>query len=236
MSARTLFVTGTDTGVGKTRISAALVRYLRSRGERACGYKPVASGCERSAEGLRNDDALALWEAGGRSQPYEAINPVALEPAIAPHLAARAAGIRIDPVRLDAAYEALAAANDWIVVEGAGGWYVPYDGQRTAADWVAAHHWPVLLVVGFRLGCLNHALLTAEAVQSRTLLLGWAANVLPPAQPWLEENVADLCARLRAPQLAYVPAGGTLADEDAAGIVHRLTAASLRFEPPRAGC
>lgn len=199
MSARTLFVTGTDTGVGKTHVATALVRLARNNGIDACGFKPVASGCEQVDGSLRNDDALALLAASGDAEPYEAINPYAFEPAIAPHLAAREAGRPISVEVLDAAHAALASRHELIVVEGAGGWQVPLDDTRTLADWVAGHRWPVALVVGLRLGCLNHALLSAESIARRTELAGWVANRLPPSQPRWRENLEDLGLRLPAP-------------------------------------
>lgn len=207
MTARTLFVTGTDTGVGKTRVACALIRLARARGIDACGFKPVASGCERVDGRLRNQDALALQAASGGAEPYEAVNPFTFEPAIAPHLAAREAGRRIDIGTLDAAHAALATRHELIVVEGAGGWQVPLDDGYTLADWVGGHRWPVLLVVGLRLGCLNHALLSAESIARRTALAGWIANRLPPAQARWQDNVADLRARLPAPLWGIVGEG-----------------------------
>ncbi|ROO27816.1 dithiobiotin synthetase [Salinisphaera orenii MK-B5] len=204
MTARTLFVTGTDTEVGKTRISTALLRGLRGAGQSAVGYKPVASGCVAGAEGLRNEDALALQAAGTPGWGYDAINPYAFGPAIAPHIAAADAGTTVDRAVLDAGHDALAAASDWVVVEGAGGWYVPLSDTLDFADWVAARGWPVLLVVGMRLGCVNHALLSAHAIAARTGLVGWIANTLPPEQPRLAANLACLEARMPAPLVARV--------------------------------
>lgn len=200
-SGLTVFITGTDTGVGKTHIACGLLRAARAQGINACGFKPVASGCRSTRAGLRNADALALQAAAGTSEPYETLNPYAFKPAIAPHLAARAAGVRILPRRLDAAHRALAAGHDLVLVEGAGGWQVPLDAHTTFADWVAAHQWPVVLVVGMRLGCISHALLAAESIARRAPLLGWIANRLPPAQPMLRQNIDDLRLRMPAPLL-----------------------------------
>lgn len=197
----TVFVTGTDTGVGKTTLGAALLRAARAQGVDACGYKPVASGAHRGAHGLRNADARQLRAAAGDTEPYAAINPYVFAPAIAPHLAAAEAGVRIDPRRLDTAHRALARRHDWILVEGAGGWRVPLGPRLEMSDWVAGHGWPVILVVGMRLGCLNHALLSAESIARRTRLLGWVASELPPRQPRLEANIAELCSRMPAPLL-----------------------------------
>ncbi|MGH8460137.1 MAG: dethiobiotin synthase [Stenotrophobium sp.] len=207
MSAQTIFVTGTDTGVGKTHISCALLRQLRAQKLKACGYKPVASGCVDTPQGLRNDDALALQEAAATREPYEYINPYAFAPAIAPHLAARAAGVRVKTTQLDAAHAELAARYDWLVVEGAGGWLVPLNEDLTFAGWVAQRGWPVLLVVGMRLGCINHALLSAEAIMRRARLVGWVANVLPPQMAELGDNIETLKRRMPAPLLGVMPVG-----------------------------
>ncbi|MFT4045556.1 MAG: dethiobiotin synthase [Solimonas sp.] len=208
MSARTLFVTGTDTGVGKTRAAAALLHVARAHGHDAVGYKPVAAGCASTPDGWRNDDAEQLLAASGAGVGYADVNPLALPAAIAPHLAARDLGLTIDPAALDAGHARLAAAHARIVVEGAGGWRVPLNDRLDFADWVAGHRWPVVLVVGLRLGCLNHALLTAESVARRTTLAGWIANRLPPAQARWQDNLDALQRRLPAPCLGLLPEHG----------------------------
>lgn len=201
-----LFVTGTDTGVGKTVAAQGLLRALRARGLRAAPFKPIASGCRVSAEGLRNEDAEALLAAAGGGFPYDLVNPFAFEPAIAPHLAAAQAGREIDLDRIAAAYQQLARAADVVVVEGAGGWRVPLDATRSMAAIAQRLQLDVLLVVGIRLGCLSHALLTAEAIQSDGLrLAGWIANCIDPADPLAPAQVDDLSARLPAPLLATLP-------------------------------
>lgn len=205
----TLFVTGTDTGVGKTRVACALLRQARSRNVKACGWKPVATGCETTPAGLRNDDALALQEASGAPEPYDHVNPYAFVPAVAPHLAAEAAGRRIRIAELDRVHADLAARYDLVVAEGAGGWRVPLDDSWTVGAWVAEHEWPVVLVVGLRLGCLNHALLSAEAIARDTKLAGWVANVLPPEMDLLEENIESLKERLSAPFWGRIACGAT---------------------------
>lgn len=205
--ARTLFVTGTDTGAGKTRAARALIRTARARGIRVCGWKPVASGCARTAGGLRNDDALALQEAAGTREPYALINPCAYERPVAPHLAARLEGRAIRIADLDHAHAELAKRYELIVAEGAGGWRVPLDEAWTLGAWVAERDWPVLLVVGLRLGCLNHALLTAEAIARDTRLAGWIGNVLPPEMELLEDNLATLRERLAAPCWGVLASG-----------------------------
>ena len=214
MTAKTIFVTGSDTGVGKTLASCGLIAALRAHGKNVCGFKPVASGCEQTPDGLRNADAQALMQAADTDEPYEAINPIALPEAIAPHLAAQRARTTISLSRLRDAHGHLKSKYDWIVAEGAGGWFTPYDDVWTQAEWVAEMEWPVILVVGLRLGCLNHALLTVEAVRRRTKLAGWIANTLPPAMPACLENIESLKRRIAAPLLGVIAEN---ADESAAG-------------------
>ena len=209
MTARTLFVTGTDTGVGKTTVACALIRQARDLGVKVCGWKPVATGCVRTAEGLRNADALALQAAAGIGEPYALLNPCAFEPAVAPHLAARQADRPIRIVELDRAHRELAARYELIVAEGAGGWRVPLDEAWTLGAWVAEREWPALLVVGLRLGCLNHALMSAETIARDTCLAGWVASVLPPPMALLEENLAALRERLSAPDWGEIRCGET---------------------------
>jgi dethiobiotin synthetase len=197
-----VFVTGTDTGVGKTRIAAALCRGLAMRGARVAAMKPVASGCSRTPQGLRNEDALALLAAMNVRARYSDVNPYAFAPAIAPHIAAREAGVDIDFTVLDRAYERLRMQSDALIVEGAGGWLAPLDPSRAFAD--LAVHWQtdVVLVVGMRLGCLNHALLTAESIERRGLRLrGWVANSIDPEFERLSENISSLESRISAPCL-----------------------------------
>lgn len=203
-----LFITGTDTGVGKTLIAAALLRALASRGVRAVGMKPVAAGCAPTAHGLRNEDATILAGASNVEAPIDLINPYRFEPAIAPHIAAAQAGVTISVARIGDAYAALSAMAHWVVVEGAGGILVPLNDHEDFADLAGLLALPVLLVVGMRLGCLNHALLTAQAIRDRGLRLsGWVANCLEATMPALEENVQALRRRLRAPLLGTVPFG-----------------------------
>jgi dethiobiotin synthetase len=201
-----LFVTGTDTGVGKTRVSAGLCRAFARQGLRVGAMKPIASGSEATTEGLRNEDALALHAAMNVRASYDEVNPYVFEPPIAPHIAARDAGTHIDFAVLDRAYERLSLRSDVLIVEGAGGWLVPIDEQRSFAD--LAQHWRlgVVLVVGLRLGCLNHALLTALGIASRGLpLLAWVANQIEPVYPRCNENIAFLQSALRAPCLGVLP-------------------------------
>jgi dethiobiotin synthetase len=215
---RTLFVTGTDTGVGKTRIAVALCGALAARGQRVAAMKPVASGCIRTPEGLRNEDALALLAAMTVRARYSEVNPYAFEPAIAPHIAAEEAGILIDFAVLDRAYERLDLQSDVLVVEGAGGWLAPLDASRGFADLAVRWRTGVILVVGLRLGCLNHALLTVESIERRGLTLrGWVANCIDPGFLRLAENVASLRSRIRAPCLGFFPFAPHASFESIAG-------------------
>jgi dethiobiotin synthetase len=197
---QTLFVTGTDTDAGKTVASVALLEALRLAGITACGFKPVASGAIATDQGLASEDALALLAGSAPGLDLASVNPVLFAPAIAPHLAAARAGQAIDPARLVSAHAALAARHAVVIAEGAGGWLTPLSDTLLLGDWVAAQGWPVLLVVRLKLGCLNHALLTAEAIASRgAKLAGWVANAAPPPSPEAAEMVATLSARLGAP-------------------------------------
>ncbi len=201
-----LFVTGTDTGVGKTIVSCALLRLFAREGLRAAGFKPVAAGAQRTPEGLRNEDAVRLREAASVDLTYEQVNPVTLEPAIAPHIAAGRAGLAIDIASLARDHERLREISDLVVTEGAGGWLVPTGEDATLADLAVAVGDPVVLVVGMRLGCINHALLSAEAIRARGLpLAGWIDNRIDPSMPVQEDNVTALEARLGAPRLGSVP-------------------------------
>lgn len=201
---RGFFVTGTDTGVGKTLVSQVLLHDLRARHAAVAGFKPVASGCESTPMGLRNADAVALQAAASMLLPYTVVNPYAFHPAIAPHLAAERVGAVIDCDRIVRGIAAVGAER--IVVEGVGGWSVPLNDRHTSADLARMLALPVILVVGLRLGCLNHALLTAAAIRSCGLeLVGWVANQVDPQFELCDENVAALQARLHAPLLMRLP-------------------------------
>lgn len=203
---RGVFITGTDTEVGKTVVAAALVRALVEAGLKVAPMKPVAAGAAVTPEGPRNADALALMAAANTRNVYRAVNPYCLELAASPHIAAAKAGISVEVTTILSAFAELAATADLVVVEGAGGWYAPLNPTQTMADLASALNLPVLLVVGLRLGCLNHALLTAEAVRAKGLTLaGWVANHVQPAFEHAEENIATLEARLGAPLLSRIP-------------------------------
>jgi len=203
---RGFFVTGTDTGVGKTLVACALVDALVRAGFTAVGMKPVASGCRRTALGLRSEDAERLIAAGNIVADYAEVNPYAFEPAVAPHIAAARAGIEIERGKILEHVSRLQARADYVVVEGVGGWTVPLGDTLTTADVAAALKLPVVLVVGLRLGCLNHALLTAQAIERAGLTLaGWVANQIDPHMALVEENIDALAQRLRAPRVAHIP-------------------------------
>ncbi len=197
------FVTATDTEAGKTFCSAALLQAAAQAGRRCVGFKPVAS--EADAAG-HNADVLALQAASALRLPYAAHNCYTFAEATAPHLAAADAGQTIDGARMSAALQALRVQSDWVVVEGAGGWLTPLGDAADFADWVAAEKLPVILVVGMKLGCINHALLTAAAIAQADLpLAGWIANCVSPSPHRLTDYVATLQQRLDAPLLGVMP-------------------------------
>ncbi|MBC3434761.1 dethiobiotin synthase [Pseudomonas sp. BW16M2] len=201
------FIAGTDTDVGKTTIAAGLLHAARQLGLSTLAAKPVASGCVVTAKGLRNSDALALIDESSVKLSYEAVNPFAFEPAIAPHVAAREAGVALSvPALRDAMQQVLAQHADFTLIEGAGGWRVPLSDHANLSDLAIALKLPVILVVGVRLGCINHALLSAEAIARDGLqLAGWVANIVDPRTSRLEENLSSLAERLPAPCLGRVP-------------------------------
>jgi len=191
------FVTGTDTGIGKSLASATLLHALRARGLRAVGMKPLASGCESTSGGWRNEDALALQAASDPRPAYEDVNPFALPNPLAPELAAADAGIRVTLAPIVAAFERLSAQADAVVVEGVGGWAAPLSADLDQADLARALDLPVVLVVGLRLGCINHARLTARAIEDDGLhLAGWIANDIDPAMARADDNFELLRQRL----------------------------------------
>ncbi|MGY8868624.1 MAG: dethiobiotin synthase, partial [Methylophagaceae bacterium] len=169
-----LFVTGTDTGVGKTQISSALISLLKQRGQRVAGMKPIASGCYITSDGIRNDDALVLNQQANVQLNYDDINPYAFELPIAPHIAAKKVEVEIDASVIHRQFYQIPKKADSVVVEGAGGWFVPINDKLTMADVAIRLGLPVVLVVGIRLGCINHALLTVEAIKCSGLpFYGW---------------------------------------------------------------
>ena len=205
-AARGIYITGTDTGVGKTFVSCALLHALRGEGLRAVGMKPVASGCERTAEGWRNDDALRLLAASDPQLDYALVNPYALPAPTAPELAAHDVGIEVTLPPLRMAFDALAAAADEVVVEGVGGWAAPLSPRLDQCDLVHALELPVVLVVGLRLGCINHARLAARVIRAdRAQLLGWIGSAVDPDFARSTQTVAILDRCIPAPRLGLLP-------------------------------
>jgi dethiobiotin synthetase len=227
MSFRGVFVTGTDTGVGKTLIACALVRALRAARRRVTVMKPVASGSLRTREGLRNPDALALMEAADLpAERYEEVNPYCFEPPISPHIAAEEAKIAVDLRTIRAEFDRLCLDAEWIVVEGAGGWLAPVNAGQTMSDLARALRLPALLVVGLKLGCLNHAQLSWRAIRSDGVALaGWVASAIDPEMSHAGANVDTLARLLGQPPLAVVPHLGHAAEPlDLASLVQELDA------------
>lgn len=200
------FVTGTDTEIGKTLVSAAILHKLVESGQRACGMKPIAAGAELRDGELHNEDADMLAAAGNVHLPQNITTPFMLREPAAPHIAAALEGVTIEAVPILAAYTEILAASDSVVVEGVGGFRVPFNDTFDSADLAAQLNLPVVLVVGMRLGCISHALLTVEAIVARGLVLaGWVANTADPDMRFFDENVEALAARIPAPLLGVVP-------------------------------
>jgi dethiobiotin synthetase len=203
---RAYFVTGTDTGVGKTLVSTALLHALAQRYPRVVGMKPVAAGTVAHGSDWINEDVLALRAASTVQVPPELDNPVSLPDPLSPHLAAQRAGVVIDIAHIVSCYQRLSHLADAVVVEGAGGFLVPLSEEHTGADLAQALALPILLVVGLRLGCLNHTLLTLEAIRARGLVLsGWVANRIDPGMQAQDDNIAFIQRHVKAPMLADIP-------------------------------
>ncbi|MDD4911363.1 MAG: dethiobiotin synthase [Sideroxydans sp.] len=197
------FITGTDTGVGKTLVSCALLHAFAAQGRRVVGFKPVAAGCD---DDDHNDDAKRLRTASTVRASYGQVNPYCFPHAIAPHLSARHAGARIDFARIFTSYDELAGQADEVVVEGVGGFRVPLNETQDSVDLVKQLDLPVIVVVGMRLGCINHALLTVSAIDEAQLeCAGWVANVLDADMPALQENIDAIRERIKAPLLGVIP-------------------------------
>lgn len=200
------FVTGTDTEVGKTVASSALLQAANLAGYRTAGYKPVASGSEMTAEGLRNGDALALQANSAVALNYQQVNPYVFAEPTSPHIVSADQGRPIELAQLSAGLRHLEQRADWVLIEGAGGWFTPLSEQHTFADWVQQEQLPVILVVGIKLGCINHALLTAQAIQQAGLsLVGWVANDVSAPGRRHQEYMATLRRMLPAPLLGEIP-------------------------------
>ena len=220
------FITGTDTDIGKTAIAAGLLQLLGDQGLKTLGLKPIAAGCEVTAEGLRNSDALALQAAANTPLDYTQINPIALQPPIAPHIAAQEQGLAITVDKV-AGYcrGALLQRTDIALIEGAGGWRVPLNLRESFAGLAVALECQVVLVVGVKLGCINHALLTAEAIARDGLqIVGWVANIIDPDGARIEENIATLKSLLPAPCWGVVP---FLDEPSAAAVASQLDSQTI---------
>jgi dethiobiotin synthetase len=205
MTKRGFFVTGTDTEVGKTRISVALIELLQKQGLSVAGMKPIASGCNKTEQGLRNDDALQLMQQADVDLPYDLVNPYAFEPAIAPHIAAEKVGVNIDLTLINDNFKQIEKQADAVIVEGAGGWLVPINHQQTMADIAIEINLPIIVVVAIKLGCINHALLTLKAIEISGLKIqGWLANHIQ-STPHSDEIIDTLQQQIKAPCLGSVP-------------------------------
>ncbi|QCZ28515.1 ATP-dependent dethiobiotin synthetase BioD [Leclercia adecarboxylata] len=228
------FVTGTDTEVGKTVASTALLQAARALGRNTAGYKPVASGSEMTPEGLRNSDALALQHNSSVALSYQAVNPYTFAEPTSPHIISADEQRPIEFSALTAGLRALESQADWVLVEGAGGWFTPLSDEQTFADWAIAERLPVILVVGVKLGCINHAMLTAQAIRQAGLhFAGWVANVVVAPGKRHGEYMATLKRVLPAPLLGEI---SWLGDEaDTADIGRYLSLNALTPSAPSSG-
>lgn len=203
---KTYFVTGTDTEVGKTVASCALLQAATQLGFKTAGYKPVASGSEQTPQGLRNGDALFLHANSSLSLTYDEVNPIVFEAPTSPHIISEKMAMPIDFTIMSDGLKQLQSKAQWVLVEGAGGWYTPLSTQKNYADWVIEQQLPVIMVVGIKLGCINHALLTAESIKLSGLpFVGWIANEIEPAGVYQVEYLATLNRLITAPCLGTIP-------------------------------
>ncbi len=207
MAKKKFFIAGTDTDVGKTLIASGLLQAANNKDLRTVAMKPIAAGCEQTEDGLRNEDALMLIDAMSAELPYSQVNPIAFEPPIAPHIAAMRENKQLSVSRLTGFCNGiLMQPSDFVVIEGAGGWRVPLNPRETLANLAIELNLPVVLVVGMRLGCINHALLTVEAIERDGLkVAGWVANRVDPEMSCYEENLMTLKTLIHAPLLGEVP-------------------------------
>jgi len=205
---RGFFITGTDTGVGKTLVSCLLLEFFNAQGLHTAAMKPVASGCRNSSLGWRNDDAEQLQQAASIDLSYEQVNPYALPAAIAPHLAAHQCNMAISIEAILENFRHIYDTSQLVIVEGVGGWFVPLNETQTTADLARRLKLPVIVVVGIRLGCINHALLTIKAIQQdreNPPIAGWVANIIDPETAATDEVIESLQAYIKAPLLGTIP-------------------------------
>lgn len=207
VKSRVFFITGTDTHIGKTEIAAGLLHWAKLQNLSTAAVKPIAAGCEQTSDGWRNDDAVLLLKECTKDLCYQDVNPIAMLDAIAPHIAAARSGTVLSVENLHQHVQKVLALNaDLTLIEGAGGWQVPINNTETMADLAVAIQAPVILVVGLRLGCINHALLTANAiVQSGLPLAGWVANLVDPEFSCVKENIEAIQSRIHVPCIGKVP-------------------------------
>lgn len=200
------FVTGTDTGIGKTWVTLGLMEYKKRQGYRVAGMKPIASGAKRYCNALRNNDAVKIQRQCSIELPYSTVNPYVFEPPVSPHIAASLAGVFINLEEIQKIYQSIRKQVDCLFVEGVGGWNVPLDREFVVSDLAKLLNIPVILVVGLRLGCLNHASLTYEAIKSSgAVCAGWVANQVDSEYLYINENIATLKDKFSAPLLGFVP-------------------------------
>jgi dethiobiotin synthetase len=201
-----IFITGTDTGIGKTRFTLALMKALKNQGHKVLGMKPLASGATFKRGKLINEDAELIMQHGSKPMDYELINPAVFELAVAPHIAASKKNEKIDLNQIIDCYSQLASNSEVVIVEGAGGWRVPLSDELSLVDLVRSLELPIIMVVGFKLGCINHALLTAEAIRADGLILkGWVSNRLDKDYLLAEETIETLNRDLACPHIADLP-------------------------------
>ncbi|HEY5715194.1 MAG TPA: dethiobiotin synthase [Psychromonas sp.] len=216
------FVTGTDTDAGKTVCCQALLQAANKQQCTTLAYKPVAAGCEETKDGLRNHDALVLQKYSSIDVAYDLVNPIAFAPAIAPHIAAQLENVEIESIRISQGLEKLKSLkSDLIFVEGAGGWRLPLNSDATLSDWVKEHKLPVIIVVGMKLGCLNHALLTYESILNDGLrVAGWVANQVQDNMPYYAQNLETLKHKINAPMIAEIPYMNNVNQQDLSDFVN----------------
>jgi dethiobiotin synthase len=220
------FITGTDTNVGKTLVTASLLIYLAKCGFTTVAMKPVASGCLETAEGLRNDDAIILQKYATCKLMYAEVNPFTFRDPIAPHIAAKNSETKLTVKSvLSASEPALTTNADYMIIEGAGGWYVPLNKDETIADLALSYGYPVILVVGIRLGCINHALLTLKAIEDAKInIKGWVANIIDKNMLYVHENIQTIENSTEAKLLGIIPYQVSISPENTADFLSKIIA------------